>query len=317
MSLLSSPPRAVLFDLDGTLIDSLPDLVAAVNRMLAAWDRGPLSAEAVKALVGGGAAILVEQAFLTTGGPVDLPVPELLRRFMADYEPRSAESTRPWPAVVETLTRLKEAGLALAVCTNKPSGATRVVLAKLGLAEFFDVVIGANDTPALKPDPIHIQVILDHLGVAADQAVMVGDSYNDIAAARAAGVATVAVSFGYAHGPVTELGATRIIDDYRELPALLGIEAAPCGLADLQPAFAREMARDGALLRDLLRGGDGAALADHVHAMRGKCAMFGQDDLADRLGELEQAVPEAAPRELDRLAAPVFDRLERLTSETP
>jgi len=316
MSLLSSPPRAVLFDLDGTLIDSLPDLVAAVNRMLAGWDRAPLSAEAVKALVGGGAAILVEQAFLTTGGPVDLPVEDLLRRFMADYEPRSAESTRPWPAVIETLTRLKDSGLALAVCTNKPSGATKVVLAKLGLAHFFDAVVGANDTPALKPDPIHIQVILDSLGVTADQAVMVGDSYNDIAAARAAGVPTVAVSFGYAHGPVAELGANRIIDDYRELPALLGLDRPPTGLADLQPAFAREMAHDRTVLRDLLAGDDRAALSDHVHAMRGKCAMFGQPDLADQLGCLEEETLRAGPEELERLAGPVFARLERLASET-
>jgi phosphoglycolate phosphatase len=313
MSLLTSPPRAVLFDLDGTLIDSLPDLVAAVNRMLAAWDRAPLSPDAVKALVGGGAAILVEQAFLTTGGPVALPVEELLRRFLADYEPRSAELTRPWPAVIETLTLLKEAGLALAVCTNKPSGATRVVLAKLGLADFFDVVVGADETPALKPDPVHIQVILDRLGVSADQAAMVGDSYNDIAAARAAGVPTIAVSFGYAHGPVAELGADWIIDDYRDLPSVLGLIPSPPELADLKPAFIREMAADRAVLRQLLAGPDRDALNEHVHGMRGKCAMFGEPILADLLGRLEQGAPE----ELDRLAQPVFTRLGWLAPEAP
>jgi len=312
MSLLTSPPRAVLFDLDGTLIDSLPDLVAAVNRMLAAWNRGPLSPDAVKALVGGGAAILVEQAFLTTGGAVDVPVPELLRRFLADYEPRSAELTRPWPGVIATLTRLKEAGLALAVCTNKPSGATRVVLAKLGLADFFDVVVGADETPALKPDPIHIQVILDRLGVSADQAAMVGDSYNDIAAARAAGVPTIAVSFGYAHGPVAELGADCIIDDYHDLPSVLGLLQPPPELAEMKPAFVREMASDRTMLRQLLAGSDREALNEHVHAMRGKSAMFGDSLLADLLGQLEQAAPE----ELDRLAQPVFARLAWLAPET-
>jgi len=317
MSRLPSPPLAVLFDLDGTLIDSLPDLVAAVNRMLKQWDRPSLSPDAVKALVGGGAAILVERAFQTTGGPVGLPVEELLRRFMADYEPRAAESTRPWPAVVETLGRLKDAGLALAVCTNKPSGATAVVLSKLGLAPFFDVVVGADDTPVLKPDPTHIRVILDRMGVTADQAVMVGDSYNDIAAARAAGVATVAVSFGYAHGPVAELGADLIIDDYRDLPSALGLDLPPPELADLKPAFAREMAQDRARLRVLLEGGNPAALTEHVHAMRGKCAMFGQPTLADLLGALEQGTPQASSEELGRLAAPIFLRLERLVPETP
>ncbi|CCG42375.1 phosphoglycolate phosphatase [Magnetospirillum molischianum] len=317
MSLTPSSPRAVLFDLDGTLIDSLPDLVAAVNRMLAEWDRPALSAEAVKALVGGGAAILVERAFMTTGGPVTVEVGELLRRFMADYEPRSAESTRPWPAVIETLTRLKEAGLLLAVCTNKPSGATAVVLSKLGLAPFFDVVVGADDTPVLKPDPTHIHVILDRLGVTAAQAVMVGDSFNDIAAARAAGVPTVAVSFGYAHGPVAELGADRIIDDYRELPSVLGLDLPPPELVGMVSSFAREMAADRTRLRELLHDSNRAALLDHVHAMRGKCSMFGESSLADRLGQLEQDVLEATTNELDQLVAPIFERLEWLVPETP
>lgn len=211
----------MLFDLDGTLIHSLPDLVAAVNRLLSSEGRGALDADAIKAMVGDGAGTLVAKAFAATGGLPGPDVAPYLDRFLADYEPRSAETTRPWPGVVETLTLLRARGLALAVCTNKPSRATAEVLSALALDHFFDVVVGADDAPAIKPDPAHVTIILDRLGVLASQAVMVGDSHNDILSARRAGVATVALSFGYAHGPVAELGADMVIDDFRELPVAL------------------------------------------------------------------------------------------------
>lgn len=218
---MSRTLRAVLFDLDGTLIHSLPDLVAAVNRMLATENRAPLAAEAIKAMVGDGADVLVARAFAASGG---LPGPEVapyLDRFMADYEPRSAETTKPWPEVEETLAALRARGLALAVCTNKPSRATAEVLAALDLARFFDVVVGADDAPAIKPDPAHVRVILDRLGVHADEALMVGDSRNDIISAKAAGVRSVALSFGYAHGPVEDLGADAVIHRFGDLLGLV------------------------------------------------------------------------------------------------
>jgi len=214
---MSRTLRAVLFDLDGTLIHSLPDLAAAVNRLLASENRPALADEAIRAMVGDGADMLVARAFAATGG---LPGPEVrpyLDRFMADYEPRSAETTRPWPEVEETLAALRARGLALAVCTNKPSRATAEVLAALDLARFFDVVVGADDAPAIKPDPAHVLVILDRLGVTPDQALMVGDSRNDILSARAAGIRSVALSFGYAHGPVEDLGADIVLHRFGDL----------------------------------------------------------------------------------------------------
>ncbi|WP_043743622.1 phosphoglycolate phosphatase [Paramagnetospirillum magneticum] len=215
--------QAVLFDLDGTLIHSLPDLVAAVNRLLASEGRGALDDRTVMSFVGDGAGTLVMRAFTATGGMPGPKVEPYLDRFLADYEPRSAESTRPWPGVPETLADLKAAGLTLAVCTNKPSRATAEILAALDLGRWFDLVVGADDAPAIKPDPAHVTCILDRLGVAADRAVMVGDSANDIVSARAAGVRSVALSFGYCHGPVAELGADWVIDDFRQLsPLLLG-----------------------------------------------------------------------------------------------
>ncbi|MFD2232806.1 phosphoglycolate phosphatase [Phaeospirillum tilakii] len=297
MSPLPSPrhfpaaPRAVLFDLDGTLIDSLPDLTDAVNRMLAAWHRPPLPAPAVMRMVGDGAITLVERAFAATGGAVAASWDDLLAAFLADYEPRAAETTRPWPGVTYALARLRGAGLPLAICTNKPAGATREVLDKLNLAGWFDLVVSSDDAPALKPDPAHVRVCLDRLGVGAEAAVMVGDSENDFAAAHAAGVATVAVSFGYARAPLASLEPDRVIDHFHALPAVLGIDPVPPELAGLAPAFATEMARDRQHLAALCAaaGEDaGAALAEQLHATRGKCAMFGQAALAEALHRLEQ-----------------------------
>jgi phosphoglycolate phosphatase len=213
--------RAVLFDLDGTLIDSLPDLAAAVNRLLVGEGREPLAADRIKAMVGDGAGTLVERAFAAAGGLPGPDVAPYLARFLADYEPRSAETTRPWPGVEDALAELRRRGLSLAVCTNKPSRATEEVLGALGLTRFFDIVVGADDAPALKPDPAHVAVILTRLGLRPQQAVMVGDSINDVLSAKAAGVATVVVSFGYARGAATELGADLVIDHFAELPAAL------------------------------------------------------------------------------------------------
>jgi len=216
--------KAVLFDLDGTLIDSLPDIAAAVNRLLVAEGREALPEPEVRLMIGNGADRLVERAFAARGG-LPAPLPQLLARFLAEYEPRAAEATRPFPGAAEVLETLERSGLKLAVCTNKPSGATTEVLAALGLARFFTAVVGGDETPALKPDPRHVQAVLDRLGVTAAEAVLVGDSINDIEAAHGAGLPVVAVSFGYTRVPPRELGAEAVIDHFSELPAALAVLA--------------------------------------------------------------------------------------------
>lgn len=218
---MSPLPAAVLFDLDGTLVDSLPDIAAAVNRVLAAEGRALLTPAEVRPMIGDGAGQLVERAFTARGGLPQTGLAAVLTRFRAEYGPRSAELTRPWPGVVEVLDGLRDRGVRMAVCTNKPSGATHTVLRELGLSPYFPVVVGSDDAPAIKPDPSHVRACLDALAVAPQQTVMVGDSRNDVLAAHAAGLPCVLVSFGYTRIPPAELGAEAVIDDFAALPSVL------------------------------------------------------------------------------------------------
>ena len=209
------PMRAAIFDLDGTLIHSLPDLTAAINHILAEEGREPVTEAELGPMVGDGAHTLVERAFAARGG---LPGPEVgpyLERFLAFYERHATVLTRPFPHVVETLARLKSKGILLAVCTNKPTAASHEILRALDLDHFFAVVVGGDDTPALKPNPAHIDTVLDRLGVARDEAVMVGDSVNDVLAAKGASVPCIVVAFGYSRTPVAELGADLVADGFR------------------------------------------------------------------------------------------------------
>ena len=213
--------RAAIFDLDGTLIDSLPDLTVAVNKTLADWGRAPLSAAEVGPMVGDGASTLVTRAFKARGGLPEPAVGPFLERFLAHYEPHATDLTKPWPGVVETLESLREHGIVLAVCTNKPTKATHDILATLGLDHFFAVVVGGDDTPALKPNPAHINAVLDRLGMHHEDAVMVGDSINDVLAAKGAKVPVVVLSFGYSRVPPDELGADLVVDDFAMLKRVI------------------------------------------------------------------------------------------------
>lgn len=205
--------RAAIFDLDGTLIHSLPDLTVAINHILAEEGRAPLTDAELGPMVGDGAHTLVERAFAARGGlPGD--VAPLLKRFLDFYEAHATVLTRPFPEVVDTLARLKARGVLLAVCTNKPTAATLEILRALELEHFFAVVVGGDDTPALKPNPAHVDAVLDRLGVTREEAVFIGDSINDVLAAKGARLPCILVSFGYSRTPVAELGADLVVDDF-------------------------------------------------------------------------------------------------------
>ncbi|HEU6440976.1 MAG TPA: phosphoglycolate phosphatase [Microvirga sp.] len=211
--------KAIIFDLDGTLVDSARDLQDATNALLAEEGLRRITLDEVKSMIGDGAAKLVERAIVATGGDV-ARLPELVARFLEIYEANASCHTEAYPGVPQTLESLKRLGLLLAVVTNKPYAATIDILEALALRGFFDAVIGGDTLPERKPHPAPILMALRRLGVDPGAALMIGDNYHDVQAAHAAGVRACAVTYGYSHKPHAELGADRLID---AMPDLLPI----------------------------------------------------------------------------------------------
>ena len=185
--------RAVLFDLDGTLVDSAPDLRTAVNELLASHDAAPLSLDDVRAMIGDGAAQLVHRA-LAARGLLDAPAD--LERFRERYAAHCLDETRAYDGVPGLLARLRDAGRSVAVVTNKPTAFAERVLQGIGLRDLCREVVGPERAKARKPDPAHVLGTLDLLGAAPSDAVVVGDGETDVAAGRGARCATVAVLWG-------------------------------------------------------------------------------------------------------------------------
>jgi phosphoglycolate phosphatase len=214
--------RAIVFDLDGTLIDSAPDVRAALNRLLAEEGRNTLSLPEVQDLVGEGAAALIERAWNATGpaAPADSVKP-LVERYLTHYRAHPADHTVIYEGVPEVLASLRAGGDLLGICTNKPHRMTEIVLDALGLAGHFAAVLG-GDFPRRKPDGEHIRETLRRMGAEGRAALYVGDSITDIRAARDAGVPVVAVDWGYARMNPVELGADRLMSRFTDLPRIIG-----------------------------------------------------------------------------------------------
>lgn len=205
--------KAVVFDLDGTLIDSLPDLAGALNRSLARHGQGPIVQSDVAPMVGDGAKVLLQKGYAACGlSPTD----EDEAIFLADYEAHVTDLTEPFPGIPAALTALRDSGYRLAVCTNKPEVSARKVLAALDLEAFFDVVIGGDATPYRKPDPRHLQAVLNALDVTTTDAVMVGDHINDMKTAAGLRVDAIFVTWGYGR-----TDAMTRVDQAAQLPALV------------------------------------------------------------------------------------------------
>lgn len=217
--------KAILFDLDGTLVDTAPDLAAATDFALDRAGRPPIGLEAVRSMVGDGARALLEKGFRASGG---MPAPDIFetafKDFLIYYGRHIADTSRPFPGVATCLAALAEQDYALAVCTNKPEALSRSLLDQLGLTGFFGAVVGGDSLLVRKPDPGHIRGTLDKLGAEFSWAAMVGDSANDVNAAKAAGLPCVVVSFGYTQIAPRDLGGDRLIDHFAELhPALVAL----------------------------------------------------------------------------------------------
>jgi phosphoglycolate phosphatase len=215
-----SPCDTLIFDLDGTLVDSAPDLAYALNQVLRADGRNPLSVKDVAGMVGDGVAKLVERGFNATGGPAIDPE-GLLSAFHAIYLNSASNLTKLYPGVLETLRTLRSDGYRMGLCTNKPIAPTNALLNALNLTEFFDAVAGGDSFPVRKPDPEHVNGVLTLLGSTAQNTIMIGDSKTDVAAAKNAGVAVIAVSYGYPRCPIEELDANIVIDSFDAVPAAI------------------------------------------------------------------------------------------------
>jgi phosphoglycolate phosphatase len=212
----------VVFDLDGTLVDTAPDLINALNTVFTREHLPPLGYEQGRAMIGGGARRMIERALGLGGRPVlagDLD--RMFAAFVEHYSAHIADRSRPFPGLDAALDRLTHDGCRLAVCTNKLESLSRLLLDTLGLAARFAAICGQETFGVQKPDPDMLIRTIAAAGGQPGRSVMVGDSVTDIATARAAAVPVVAVDFGYTDRPVAELSPDRVISHFSELPAAI------------------------------------------------------------------------------------------------
>ena len=213
---------ALVLDLDGTLLHSLPDIHAAMTAALAAWGRPPVPERDLRAMLGDGAPVLAGRALRASGPP--LPPDEeaaFARHFMRTYDANSAVRTQPFPGVGETLARLRAQGHRLGVCTNKPHGASLALVERLGLAPLLDAVVGGDALPTCKPHPEHLWATVRAMGAVGWSPVMVGDTAPDAEVARRAKVPFVLAAYGYARPQDGQLAADAVIASFAELPGVL------------------------------------------------------------------------------------------------
>lgn len=215
---MTPSPPTIVFDLDGTLVDSLPDLAAATNHALADLGLPAIPAETLRKAVGFGARRMIEDALVQRGAELAPPdIDRLLTRFLAHYEPNIARESRPYDGAVAALETFRAAGARLAVCTNKRLALAEHLLAELDIARLFDAVAGRDSFPVYKPHPDHVRGAVRMAGGDLATAVMIGDTSIDIAAAKAAGIPVVGCTFGYSDEPLATLGPDAVIDHYSEL----------------------------------------------------------------------------------------------------
>lgn len=208
----------VLFDLDGTLVDSAPDLIGTLNRLLVEEGLPPVEMEAASTLIGSGARALLVHGFEAAGADVERARSEaLFERFLVDYAGHIADGSRAFEGVVDTLERLKARGAALAVATNKRSDLSELLLEKLRLRHHFAAVVGPDRVSARKPSAAHLVEAVRTAGGDPARAIMVGDAAPDAEAARDAGMACILTTFGYTPVPVEDLGGDVLIDAFEDV----------------------------------------------------------------------------------------------------
>lgn len=213
-----TPKPIVVFDLDGTLAETAPDLVAVLNMIMDREGLPHVPFEAARAMIGAGARALIERGF-EYGGKEATPAKSdaLFRLFLELYETNLCVGSHLYPEIEEALGQLADRGYGLAVCTNKVERHSRLLLDRLGIADRFQVICGRDTFPWYKPDPRHLTMTIERAGGDPARAVMVGDSQTDIRTAKEAGIPVVAVPFGYTDIPVHELEPDRVIERFGQL----------------------------------------------------------------------------------------------------
>ncbi len=214
--ILDFPYSLVVFDLDGTLVDSASDIAEAVNRTLADWSLPRVDESVIRGWIGDGARALVASAFAHAGKPIDLD--EVMPGFMVHYADCLLLYPAVYPGVVETLQALRDGGVAVAICTNKPERFVRPLLDALGLGRYFECIVGGDTLPERKPSAVPLLHVVNHFGLQPAQCLMVGDSATDLRTAAAANMPMALVTYGYLRGfdPHSVPGVT-VVDDMREL----------------------------------------------------------------------------------------------------
>ena len=212
--------KAIVFDLDGTLIDSVGDIHAALNQMLAQNGCAPLALHTVTSFIGKGSSHLVKRVIDAVGLPDDdTRHAHCLAEFLHIYTIESARLTTVFEHVQDVLTAFQQSGMVLGLCTNKPAAPTQFVLGQFGLESFFSAVVGGDRLPTRKPDPAMLHLVMQELAV--DHCLFVGDSEVDVATAKAAGMPMALFTRGYRQTPVVELAPEFHFDDFRVLPAIV------------------------------------------------------------------------------------------------
>lgn len=212
----------IAFDLDGTLVETAPDLIGTLNRMLAQRDLPSVPLNSARHLIGRGAIALLKRGFEAAGAEWDEAAsPTLLKAFLADYLEHIADGSTAYPGAIEALDVLAERGAILCVATNKPTDLAVALFRAIGLESRFAVICGPQSVSARKPDAAHIRETVLQAGGDPTRAIMVGDSITDLDAARATGVPCILTTFGYTDIPASELGADAVIDHFDVLPGAI------------------------------------------------------------------------------------------------
>ena len=211
-------PSLIIFDLDGTLVDSAPDLNACANRVLSQINKRPVSLDQSKNFIGDGVRVFIEKTLSFVGHSANLEeLNEIERFFLKDYQKHSADLSKPYPGVLETLTKLKKAGFQMGVCSNKPQEASEHLLKTLNLSQFFSKIAGGDYYSVRKPDKHHLLQLIDDLKGNPTKTLMVGDNEHDAAMAKDGNVYFVFCTYGYSRLPMKEIIYNEHISSFSEI----------------------------------------------------------------------------------------------------